>query len=201
MTATGDPRFNKVFGIGLSRTGTRSLARALNLLGIRTIHFPDDDVTFAQLVRGDYELAILDDYDGMTDTPAAAFFPQLDTAFPGSLFVLTTRPRGAWLDSCERLWAYTAEAQEEPCTRFVNAALYGTWYFQRERFAYVFDRHVAHAHGYFAGRPRDLLVMDFAGGDGWGELCPFLGVSAPAGDVPFPHENSWEKHGPAGAFG
>ena len=35
----GDP---KVLGIGLSRTGTRSLTFALNQLGIRVEHFPCD---------------------------------------------------------------------------------------------------------------------------------------------------------------
>lgn len=33
----------KVFGIGLSRTGTTSLGTALNQLGIKTIHYPHDE--------------------------------------------------------------------------------------------------------------------------------------------------------------
>ena len=32
-----------------------------------------------------------------------------------------------------------------------------------------------------------LLVMDIPSGDGWSQLCPFLGVPIPA--VPFPHEH------------
>jgi hypothetical protein len=32
-----------------------------------------------------------------------------------------------------------------------------------------------------------LLVMDISSGDGWSQLCPFLGVPIPA--VPFPHEH------------
>ncbi|MCZ6834530.1 MAG: hypothetical protein O7G85_02035, partial [Planctomycetota bacterium] len=34
--------FNKVFGIGLSRTGTRSLNEALTILGIPSCHWPTD---------------------------------------------------------------------------------------------------------------------------------------------------------------
>ena len=36
----------KVFGLGLSRTGTTSLGRALNILGIKTIHYPCDKKTY-----------------------------------------------------------------------------------------------------------------------------------------------------------
>ena len=36
---------NKVFGLGMSRTGTSSLCEALNHLGIRTTHYPFDPTT------------------------------------------------------------------------------------------------------------------------------------------------------------
>jgi len=32
----------KVFCLGLSKTGTSSLSEALNLLGIRTVHYPHE---------------------------------------------------------------------------------------------------------------------------------------------------------------
>jgi hypothetical protein len=35
----------KVFGIGLSRTGSMSLTEALTILGFRALHFPADPVT------------------------------------------------------------------------------------------------------------------------------------------------------------
>jgi hypothetical protein len=44
--------------------------------------------------------------------------------------------------------------------------------------------HVHRVRAYFADRPGDLLVMDIAAGDGWGVLCPFLGLPTP--DTPFP---------------
>ena len=33
-------RRGKILGIGLSRTGTTSLTRALEILGLRAVHFP-----------------------------------------------------------------------------------------------------------------------------------------------------------------
>ena len=40
--------------------------------------------------------------------------------------------------------------------------------------------------------PEDrLLVIDIVGGDGWEQLCPFLGVPIP--EEPFPHSNKTTK--------
>ena len=40
---------------------------------------------------------------------------------------------------------------------------------------------------YFRERPQDLLVLDFAKGDGWEKLCRFLGADIPESE--FPHAN------------
>jgi hypothetical protein len=42
----------KIFGIGLSRTGTLSLTSALQVLGIETEHYPNDLQTQEELKRG-----------------------------------------------------------------------------------------------------------------------------------------------------
>jgi hypothetical protein len=42
-------RETKVFGIGLSRTGTVSLATALTALGIEARHYPHDPITQEEL--------------------------------------------------------------------------------------------------------------------------------------------------------
>jgi hypothetical protein len=86
-----------VFGIGLSRTGTGSLSSALNILGWKTIHFPSDSLTFQNLCYGNFNLPILQSYNAITDTPAAAYFAQFDITFPGSKFILTVRDVDTWL--------------------------------------------------------------------------------------------------------
>jgi hypothetical protein len=47
--------------------------------------------------------------------------------------------------------------------------------------------HAAAVRAHFARRPQDLLIMDLEAGDGWDELCPFLGCAAPR--RPFPVKN------------
>jgi peroxiredoxin len=74
------PRPPKIFGIGLSRTGTTSLTEALTLLGYRTLHFPWDEVTRAELYQflachpASAQLSVLQVADAITDTPACCLY-------------------------------------------------------------------------------------------------------------------------------
>jgi len=100
----------KVFGIGLSRTGTTSLADALEGLGVSTIHFPSDPETRRELISfldgetAALRLSVLELVDALTDTPVCAAYRALDQAYPGSKFILTTRDEDEWLRSCEAYW-------------------------------------------------------------------------------------------------
>src|SRR5262249_42082869 len=78
-----------VWGIGLTRTGTSSLNRALSLLGYSSVHWP----TTRQL---------LDDHlQAATDESVAAIFKVLDFKYPGSKFILTMRDEDDWVRSTE----------------------------------------------------------------------------------------------------
>jgi hypothetical protein len=187
-----EPR--RVFGIGLSKTGTSSLGDALNIVGIRSIHYPFDDATYECLRGGTYRLPILDEYQAVVDIPVAPFYAQLDAVYPGSRFILTVREREAWLRSVELHWRLMMEWWErypefKRFQEFISACVYGSVGFNRERFLYAYETHVRNVEAYFAGRPGDLLVLDICGGDGWETLCPFLGVDTP--HVAFPHANEW----------
>jgi len=50
-----------------------------------------------------------------------------------------------------------------------------------------FETHNREVGEHFSNRTDDLLVMNLADGDGWDQLCPFLGKEVPP--VPFPHAN------------
>jgi len=184
----------KVFGLGLSKTGTSSLTDALNLLGVATVHYPHDERTLRELRAGQYRLSLLDEFQAATDISIAPFYAQLDQAFPASKFILTVREKVAWLRSCEVHWQLLMQWWENfPAFKifheFASACTYGVVEFSRARFSFVYDTHVANVRAHFTDRPDDLLVMDICAGDSWEKLCPFLGFDMP--DVPFPHANEW----------
>lgn len=79
-----------IFGIGLPKTGTSSLAAALSELGFRTIHWPnawhvrilwDGDWTIPQGMEADAYVNFGEWY-----------YPKLANLYPGSKFILTQRP-------------------------------------------------------------------------------------------------------------
>jgi hypothetical protein len=51
-----------------------------------------------------------------------------------------------------------------------------------------FNDHNEAVRTYFKERPDDLLVIDMFNGDGWVELCNFLGIEKPPVNA-FPHTN------------
>jgi hypothetical protein len=186
----------KVFGIGLSKTGTTSLGLALNRLGIATIDFPHDPTTLRQLENGDYRLHVLERYRAVTDTPVAPYYAQLDKLFPGSKFILTVRDPESWLRSVEEHWKFSLEWAEHHrdfyrFAYFMHVAVYGSYAFERDRYAYVYAQHTRNVLDYFKDRPDDLLVLNVCAGESWEKLCPFLQL--PVLEEPFPRVNTREE--------
>ncbi len=208
----------KVFGIGLSRTGTSSLNEALTSLGFASVHFPADRATRAAVARyllhgAAFErLPVLDTAAALTDTPVCCIFRPLDAAYPDSKFVLTVREEQDWLRSCERHWARASRrprqrtglaiAARRARRRFSRDSVPDHWEYVALINDHIFgvdrsfdpDRLLARRASYesdvrehFNGRQENLLVLDICAGQGWPELCAFLGV--PERSEPFPRTN------------
>lgn len=183
----------KIFGLGLSRTGTKSLTSALHILGFKVIHYPEDETTFRELSEGQYQFSLLQQFDGITDITVSAFYPQLDRLFPGSKFILTIRKKEEWLNAMERHYRNRPafDENDDPAReihmrirRFLRSTVYGCYEFSRDRMAYVYDQHYHNVLNYFRDRPESLLVLNIGTGEGWQQLCPFLGC--PVLEQPFP---------------
>jgi hypothetical protein len=197
-----------VWGIGLTRTGTTSLNRALEILGYRAVHYP----TIHTLLHEPLEAA--------TDEPVAVTYKYLDFLYPGSKFVLTEREEDDWIKSAaahrqrhfERLkqWSANDSPFNAPGAGWVHAqaaavlgqslsrdrtveriftqmALYETVEYDEGKFRQGYRRFHQDVTRYFADRPRDLLRLRVSEGDGWRALCAFLGQPVPK--VPFPTLN------------
>jgi hypothetical protein len=181
----------KIFGIGLSRTGTTSLTQALLMLNIRSLHWPHDAATQRELMpyladrRRPFAFSAAEFYQGLTDTPVVAVYRELAQRYPDARFILTGREREAWLHSCERAWETSVALQYAgelgPYCRAINTAVYGRPDFCRETFAQVYERHRAEVLTVLPG------VLELEVGEGWDRLCAFLNQSVPA--RPYPHVN------------
>ena len=187
----GDRRFNRVFGIGLSRTGTTSLDAALWHLGLTSRHNPDP----ARMLAGDF--SPIDDADAATDIAAAAVFRELDAAFPGSVFVLTVRDAESWLASVTRHIGSLPDVLDGGPSGDLRRAVYGDARPSAEQLLAAYRSHLLRVMEQFEGRPADLLIMDITAGQGWDTLCPFLGIGRP--EVAFPNANGAADKGGRGS--
>jgi len=200
----------RVIGAGLSRTGTHSLSAALEVLGLKSIHFDTarlNDVLDGTNQSPDFRR--YDDVDAVCDLPAAVFYQELLAAYPESKAVLTVRDVNDWYPSIRdhfRRHPITNETR----LKFRLARRFGINHdafresdidrFRRHLRHYVYGstvpreflfkkRYRDHNALVMATVPKDrLLVMNITAGDGWEKLCPFIGADIP--DKPFPHEDA-----------
>lgn len=179
LATADDQRRAKVFGVGLMKTGTSSLSRALRHLRLRCLHSSELH----------FNPNLIDILDSAIGSPVAIRYRELDIVYPGSKFILTVRDPSSWLDS----W-HAHVCRGNPLSfeyLYVRAKLFGRVDFDPEDCLRGFERHNAGVVEYFSQRPSDLLIMDIAKGDGYEKLCPFLGAPTPA--TPFPWDNRARK--------
>lgn len=176
----------KIFGTGMQRTGTTSLARGLRLLGIKTRDCPKE------LYR-DIDDEVVREFDAFTDNPVPLLYQELSQRHPGAKFIHTERDESKWLPSVE--WLFTVGAvkfswDKHPEFREIHEDLYGTAEFDSDVFLQRYRSHNKEVREFFADRPDDLLIIDLSRGQGYETICPFLGIPTP--DVQFPHSNRKE---------
>jgi hypothetical protein len=170
---------NKVLGCGFHKTGSTSLARALNHLGYSTASYSER--LYGHWQRGrrwPIRLAAYR-YDAYKGKPWSLCYADIDRWFPGTRFVLTVRDPENWYESLIR----HVERLDRP--QAALSPVYGRIALEdRAGMIARYLNHNAEVQAYFTGRP-DLLVFDAAAGDGWDKLCTFLRLPVP--DIPYPH--------------
>lgn len=171
----------KLFCIGFHKTGTKSLAKALRILGHRVTGpngVRDPDIEQNVL---DMAYKIVKEYDAFQDNPWPIIYKELDKKYPNSKFILTLRDSKRWINSQVRHFGH----RETPMRKWI----YGIGCPEGNEEIYVkrFEDHNKEVMNYFKSRSNDLLVLDFEKGDGWEKLCPFLG--AEIRKDAFPHAN------------
>ncbi len=194
---------NRVFGIGLSRTGTSSLNQALNMLGVDSVHYSNNIKSF-----DDVQLC-LDMYEGFTDVPIPSMYKELDSIYQNSKFILTIRDMKKWMDSVKhyiKLWNDMMEktepilspeqAEERKIIRGFLAENYEKFYgynlakcIDDEKIDYIlssaYSNHYLDVVNYFKDKKDQLLILDVSEENSFIKLADFMNSSAPQNNMPF----------------
>jgi hypothetical protein len=157
----------KIFGIGLSKTGTKSLTYILQRNKFHVIHNPD----VSKLFSGKYE--------GVTDVPVALNFKKLDEKFPNSKFIYTVRPNvEEWAQSLFKLWkGKNNGVNTNKMRKKIREDMYGVSNPNSPMELYdAYKKHHENVMDYFKDREEDLLVLNIIGGDTPQKVYDFLNI-------------------------
>lgn len=165
----------RIFAIGLSRTGTRSLTQALKELGYRAYHYPP----LPELLK------YVDRYEALTDITISLVYKFLDKRYPNSKFILTIRDMESWLESCKNHIKNVRNYYK--WKGYVRKKIYHTIGYSRDMYIKAYQKHINDVKTYFHNRTDDLLILNITKGEGYEKLCPFLGKKIIS--KPFPHLN------------
>ncbi len=205
----------KVIGAGFPRTGTNTLKRALEILGVsKAYHFKDllynpENLHYWEALASTRRMAwdeIYDGYQASVDFPCYPWYKEHMEQYPDAKVILTVRPFDKWYLSVKStIWtagpqsvfekiAMLAKLPFDPhlrkvlkCVKFVKGFLWETQF--QGRFldeAFVEKIWNQHIEEVMAYVPKEKLLV-YEVKDGWGPLCEFLDLPNPTEE--FPHLN------------
>jgi hypothetical protein len=199
----------KVFNLGFSKTGTTSFEHAMEHLGYKTYHghyeLPHNNYLMALWVHRDYpEIRRMTRYwDAFADAPwgGTDLYLQLFEWHPGAKFVQTVREPQSWYESLTKMLCKFSNGNLESAIETFHAnGRYGFAYFMEANFGIAslsgatqkiidqYQRHNDDVAEFLTRKGAAFLRLDSAAGQGWEELCPFLGKPIP--EIAYPHLNA-----------
>ena len=182
----------RVFCIGLNKTGTSSLHVALNILGYNSVHAKTPDgINIKQKIESNFHegIDIIDGLKGYTafldwdkDETSHLIFKEFHKQYPKSKFILNTRELNSWLDSREKHVLRNQKKKKENPEKDIS------WLeIKRDEWEKHFKEHHRNVYEYFDDKKDELLTYDVTQNQGWKPLCDFLGCAVPR--TAFPKAN------------
>jgi len=169
----------KVFIIGLPRTGTTSVCAAMLALGYKVAHTAYTQRTFEQA-------------QVIADTPVFCDFQRLDNYYPNSRFIYLERAEHLWLPSIRQLLMRMKKnilrtdggfnttikrCYQKVFTPFTEENI------QDDNFLLnCYQQHQQEITAYFSNRPQDLLSINISQESSYQQLLTFLALENPTGN-------------------
>lgn len=181
----------KLFGIGLNKTGTSTLADCMRLLGYRHVSCRFDLLTQVHQGKLTQLFEVCDANDSFEDWPFPLVYRELFRRYgDNALYALTVRKSPeVWLRSLKNHSLTTPPLQHCRLIAYGYAYPHGV---EREHLA-LYEKHNREVTEFFREQGALHLLKTFCweNSDGWSSLCSFLGVPTP--DLPFPHSNKTNR--------
>lgn len=185
-----------VIGTGFGRTGTDSMRKALNILGVGPTHHMTEvgkdahiREQWMNLVRGaepDWDV-LFTGYQACVDWPSAFYWRSLIVKYPQAKVLLTMRSATNWWSSFEATILKYILSSDDPngfAQQLVAQQVFNGRPDNREHAIAIYNRNIEDVISTVS--PDRLLVHNFE--DGWEPLCQWLELPVP--DVDYPSGNT-----------
>jgi hypothetical protein len=159
-----------ILNTGLSKTGTKSLAKALQILGYKTKHLPDKENLFKNK----------EGYEAFCDIPCLAYLEKLLTIYPDAKLICTTRPYKPWIISCMKHFNETSNLYYQELRGLVYKSVSPTW----KHFEQAYKRYNEYDYSLLSN---PVLFLPVEHENKWSMLCDFLNKPKPNISIPYPH--------------
>ena len=182
---------SKVFCIGLAKTGTTSMGKAFEILGYS--HRQSNACRLFTQMASANTWAIhneINQTDAFEDNPWPIWYKWLYKHYPESKFILTVRKDPeVFYDSLFRNAIKPSKKNHR--MYYVRQTVYGIQLPTGSAIhkQVIIDKYIQHNNEvmeFFSGKD-NFILMCLEQGDGWDQLCPFLGKDIPS--IDFPHKN------------
>jgi hypothetical protein len=178
----------KVFGIGLSKTGTKTLGSCLMQLGFNHLSGRLDLLRKYREGRLFEVFDVMDRFDSFEDDPYPYMFRELFVRYGDQAKFIFTRRLDAdtWLKSLKRHCLVTKRSAFWHLLGFGSDFPHGL----ERRHLDFYEAHDLEVRQFFRRHNAEDRLLDvcWERGDGWEKLCRFL--DRPVSAAPVPHENA-----------
>ena len=175
----------KIFIIGFPKTGTTSVEQALRILGYKLKWWPEN-------------IGEILNYDAFSDGPVWDWYKSVDRIFKNSRFIFTYRGNDEWLKSCKHHYterhkpfdikSYNSNTRQMIQFMDSRMKMFGQVEYNSKVWLHKYLHHMDSVAEYFHDTTDVLLSINVCEGEGWKELCDFLGKPIP--NIKFPKTNT-----------
>lgn len=170
-----------IFNINLSRTGSSSLTRALNILNFPSVHYRYRDTKLKDIISKNNKFGnnmfdnLPKEIVGFSDFGGHKVYEELYRQYPLSKYIFTYRDYETWKES------YLALRKTLQPKNFVTKKDYDN---ETERAHKHYFLNTTNIRSFFQDKQEQYLEVDICNGEGWDRLCNFLNVDIPLTSFP-----------------
>ena len=173
----------KVFCIGMFKTGTSSIGRAFEILGYKTLNGPwwpqgimIQDTFYVRpkewIPYYNNIMSVVKNYDAFQDYPWMFLYDKLYESYPNAKFILTVRNAEDVAESDINMLIKLGHSKEKIHSK---DKLINRYTVHRKKVLKYFEK------------KNNFIEIDIFKGEGWKKLCSFLNKDIP--NIDFPHMN------------